>query len=105
MTDNFNDEAPSSGQQKAHFGQIMAYLWGHWSSQPVATTSVVVLMIAATVCELFLPLVSGQIVEALSKGPKAAPIALGLFATFAWIAAGQFFLRNILDVISGRTQR
>lgn len=96
MTDFQEDEAPSTGQKKAHIGQIMAYLWGHWSSQPISLTCVTILMIAATVCELFLPLVSGQIVEALSQGPKAEEIATGLFVVFACVAAGQFFLRNIL---------
>jgi ATP-binding cassette, subfamily B, bacterial len=96
MTDFYDDEGPSTGQKKAHIGQIMAYLWGHWSSQPIALTTVIMLMVGATVCELYLPLVSGQIVEALSQGPKAAPIAMTLFATFAGVAAGQFFLRNIL---------
>jgi ATP-binding cassette, subfamily B, bacterial len=96
MTEFLDDEAPSTGQKKAHFRQIMAYLWGHWSSQPIALTSVTVLMTAATVCELFLPLVSGRLVEALSQGHRAVEIATRLFVVFACVAAGQFFLRNIL---------
>jgi ATP-binding cassette, subfamily B, bacterial len=96
MTEIYDDEAPSTAQRKAHIGQIMAYLWGHWSSQPVSLTVVTTLMIGATFCELYLPLVSGRIVEALSLGPAGAKIAFALFTTFAAVAAGQFFLRNIL---------
>ncbi len=96
MTDIFDDEGPSTGQKKAHIGQIMAYLWRHWTSQPVALTTVTVLMIGATICELLLPLVSGRIVEALSQGPGASEAAFDLFMVFAAAAAGQFFLRNIL---------
>lgn len=97
MTEFFDDgEGPSTGQKKAHIGQIMAYLWGHWSSQPKALTTVVGLMIAATICELLLPVVSGRIVEALSQGPQASQVAFSLFSVFACVAAGQFFLRNIL---------
>ena len=97
MTDNYDsDERPTTGQKKAHIGQIMAYLWGHWSSQPFALATVTTLMVIATICELFLPVVSGRIVEALSAGPAAAPVAFSLFAIFAGVAAGQFFLRNFL---------
>ena len=96
MTDIFDDDAPTTGQKKAHIGHIMAYLWGHWTSQPLSLTTIIVLMIASTLCELSLPLISGRIVEALSQGPQAAQIAFGLFTTFACVAAGQFFLRNLL---------
>jgi ATP-binding cassette, subfamily B, bacterial len=96
MTDIFNDEAPSTGQKKARIGQIMAYLWGHWSSQPLGLTLVVTLMMASAICELLLPLVSGKIVEALSKGPSASATAFHFFTIFAAAAAGQFFLRNVL---------
>lgn len=96
MTEIFNDEAPSNGQKKARSGQIMTYLWGHWSSQPLVWTYVVILMMASAMCELLLPLVSGKIVEALSRGPLASPAAFHFFTIFAAAAAGQFFLRNIL---------
>lgn len=96
MTYEFDEEAPSTAQKKAHIGQIMAYLWGHWSSQPVALTVVIGLMIISSACELALPAMSGRIVETLSGGPTAADAAFGLFGIFAAVAAGQFFLRNIL---------
>lgn len=96
MTTIIDEDAPSTAQKKAHLGQIMAYLWGHWSSQPASLTVVTVLMIASTLCELLLPLVSGRIVETLSAGPSAAAPAFKLFAIFACAAAGQFFLRNVL---------
>jgi ATP-binding cassette, subfamily B, bacterial len=98
MTDliDRDDDAPSTAQKKARFGQIMAYLWGHWSSQPVYLAIVVALMLVATLCELLLPILSGEIVGALADGPKAAGPAFDLFAIFAAAAAGQFFLRNVL---------
>jgi ATP-binding cassette, subfamily B, bacterial len=96
MTDFYEDEAPSTGQKKASIGQIMAYLWGHWSSQPLGLTFVVVLMMASAICELLLPLLSGRIVEALSKGPSASDMAFKFFTIFACAAAGQSILRNIL---------
>jgi ATP-binding cassette, subfamily B, bacterial len=97
MTDILDiDNAPSTAQRKASFTQIMAYLWGHWTSQPGYLTIVTILMIAATACELFLPYLSGKIVNTLAGGPTAANDAFSLFAIFAGVAAGQFFLRNIL---------
>jgi ATP-binding cassette, subfamily B, bacterial len=97
MTDILDhDDAPSTAQRKANFGQIMAYLWGHWTSQPGYLTLVTILMIAATGCELFLPYLSGKIVSILVDGPTAADTAFALFSVFAAVAAGQFFLRNIL---------
>jgi len=97
MSDFYDDENDASTrQQKAHIGQIMRYLWRHWSSQPVKFTAVVVLMVLSTACELLLPALSGRIVETLTKGPQAAGQAFDLFWLFAAIAAGMFVLRNIL---------
>jgi ATP-binding cassette, subfamily B, bacterial len=96
MTDLIDNEAPSTAQKKARLGQIMAYLWGHWSSQPISLAVVVLLMIISSACELALPALSGRIVEMLSGGPRAADAAFALFGIFAGVAAGQFFLRNIL---------
>jgi ATP-binding cassette subfamily B protein len=97
MSDFFDDEDDASTRQKkAHIGQIMRYLWRHWSSQPVKFTAVVVLMVLSTACELLLPALSGRIVETLTKGPQAADQAFDLFWLFAAIAAGMFVLRNIL---------
>jgi ATP-binding cassette, subfamily B, bacterial len=96
MTDFLDDEGPSTGQKKASLGQIMAYLWRHWSSQPINLTIVTVLMIISALCELLLPLYSGRIVQALATGPNAADAAFGFFTVFACLAAGQMLLRNIL---------
>ncbi|WP_395779291.1 ABC transporter ATP-binding protein [Aquidulcibacter sp.] len=97
MSDFYDDEDDASTrQQKAHIGQIMRYLWRHWSSQPVKFTAVVVLMVLSTACELLLPALSGRIVETLTKGPQAADQAFELFWLFAAIAAGMFVLRNML---------
>ncbi|MFN8732750.1 MAG: hypothetical protein ACK5ZD_06270, partial [Hyphomonadaceae bacterium] len=97
MSDFYDDEDDASTrQQKAHIGQIMRYLWRHWSSQPLKFAAVVILMMASTACELLLPALSGQIVEALTAGPEAADRAFELFWLFAAIAAGMFVLRNIL---------
>jgi len=97
MSDFYDDENDASTrQQKAHIGQIMRYLWRHWSGQPVKFTAVVVLMVLSTACELLLPALSGRIVETLTKGPQAAGQAFDLFWLFAAIAAGMFVLRNIL---------
>jgi ATP-binding cassette subfamily B protein len=97
MSDFYDDENDASTrQQTAHIGQIMRYLWRHWSSQPVKFTAVVVLMVLSTACELLLPALSGRIVETLTKGPQAAGQAFDLFWLFAAIAAGMFVLRNIL---------
>jgi ATP-binding cassette, subfamily B, bacterial len=96
MSEFYDDEVPSTGQKKASIGQIMAFLWGHWSSQPVGLTIVVVLMMASAVCELLLPFLSGRIVEALAKGPSSADMAFYFFSIFAGAAAGQSMLRNIL---------
>lgn len=96
MTDNLTDETLSTGQRKAHIGQIMAYLWRHWSSQPKYLATVTILMIISSACELALPALSGRIVQALSQGPQSADVAFAMFGIFAAIAAGQFFTRNIL---------
>lgn len=96
MTDILYEEEPTTRQKKASFGQITAYLWGHWSSQKLTLTALLVLTCITTLCELSLPVFSGRIVEALSEGPQAAQIAFVLFAVFAAVAASQFMFRNVL---------
>ncbi|GIU67044.1 ABC transporter ATP-binding protein [Candidatus Phycosocius spiralis] len=96
MSDFFDDDNASTRQQKAHIGQMMLYLWRHWISQPGKCLTIFALMILATACELALPVISGRIVEILTEGPKAAPIAFEFFGLFAVLAAGIFILRNIL---------
>jgi ATP-binding cassette, subfamily B, bacterial len=65
MTDTLDQQPASSRQQKARIGQIMAYLWGHWSSQPAYLIIVVILMILSSICELALPYLSGLSVSYL----------------------------------------
>jgi ATP-binding cassette subfamily B protein len=97
MTD-FPDEAEraSTDQQKASLGQMMAYLWRRWTSQPVKFAVVVSFMFLATAAEIALPILSGRIVESLSEGPRAADRAFELFWLFALVAASMFALRNVL---------
>ncbi|GBF58703.1 ATM1-type heavy metal exporter [Candidatus Phycosocius bacilliformis] len=103
MTEYFDDEDDATTrQQKARIGQIMAYLWAHWTSQPIKFVAVIVLMMLATACELVLPALSGKIVEALTEGPLAAGRAFDLFGLFAAVAAGMFILRNVLVRIWNR---
>jgi ATP-binding cassette subfamily B protein len=51
--------------------EVLVFLFGHWKREWKTALSIAVLMIAATVADLFMPVYSGRLVDAIVKGGAA----------------------------------
>jgi ATP-binding cassette subfamily B protein len=93
MTDAFDDpDDDSNRQRQATFGQIALYFWRHISSSPWRLSAFLVLYLGSVSCDLALPWLSGQVVEAIAQSDHDA-ISRWLI-WFATAAAGVYLLRN-----------
>jgi len=91
MSDVFdNDDERADGQRKATFAQVAAFMWKHWSSQPVKLAFVGLFFGLAIVADLAMPFASKYLVDALTAGPaeagqRAAAWGFGLIVFLAFI--------------------
>ena len=62
---------------------VLPFVFRHWLNQPGRTLAIAVGLLGATVADLFMPVFSGHLVDALTRGPSdpaarhAALVALG----------------------------
>ena len=96
MTDAiFDDDNDESRPMRAPAKAIALYVWRRWLSQPRLMAGFFTLYIAATACDLALPVISAELVNALSGDPGAArDQVLAIYGLFALVAFGFYFLRN-----------
>ncbi|WP_395645529.1 ABC transporter ATP-binding protein [Terricaulis sp.] len=89
------DDNDDTRPLKAPVGDIMRYIWRRWVSQPHFLIGFLALYLLAVSCDLALPVVSGQMVEALARGPgEANASVLATYGLFAAVAFGFYFFRN-----------
>ncbi len=84
---DIGDDAP--GRRKASLGQVIAFMWKHWSSQPWTLAAFGAFFALAVAADLAFPFASARLVEALSNGPTeegkaAAAWGYGLVALAAF---------------------
>jgi ATP-binding cassette subfamily B protein len=91
------DVDDEDGPRKASVGAILAYLWKHWSSQPVLLGGFLCMLSLAVACDLLLPWAAGRLVAAIGEAQPGgpAPQVTAAFAIFALIAFGYFAFRNM----------
>lgn len=97
MTDatQFDDD-DENGPLKAPLKDIVAYVWKRWTTYPVWLWTFFTLYTAAVACDLLLPLVSAQLIEALSGDRLAnADSVWTAYWLFAGVALGLYMFRNI----------
>ena len=62
---------------------VLPFVFRHWLNQPGRTLAIAAGLLGATVADLFMPVFSGHLVDALTRGPSdpaarhAALVALG----------------------------
>jgi ATP-binding cassette subfamily B protein len=89
------DDNDDTRPLKAPLRDIVDYVWKRWMSQPGYFVGFLGLYLLGLSCDLALPAVSGNIVEALSAGPNAAHTqAVSAYTLFACVAFGFYFFRN-----------
>jgi ATP-binding cassette, subfamily B, bacterial len=89
MSDDFDDDPEREGR-KATLGQVAAFMWKHWSSQPGKLAMVGLLFGIAIVADLAMPFASKHLVDALTAGPteegqRAAAWGYGVVALLAFV--------------------
>jgi ATP-binding cassette, subfamily B, bacterial len=77
---------------------VMPFVFRHWLNQPVMTLVVAFGLLGATVADLFMPLFSGHLVDALTRGaddPDARRAAVVAFAAIVGLGFSSIVLRMI----------
>ncbi len=93
MSDVYDDN-DDTRPLKAPVSDILDYIWRRWMSQPRNFFAFIGLYLVAVSCDLALPVVSGAMIETLSRGPEADEQAWATYAAFAAVAFGFYFFRN-----------
>ena len=73
---------------------VLPFVFRHWLHQPVLAAAVAGGLLGATVADLFMPLFSGQLVDALTKG-AADPAA----QRAAWTAFGAIVALGLVSMV------
>jgi ATP-binding cassette subfamily B protein len=66
---------------------VMPFVFRHWFNQPLATLAVAGGLLGATVADLFMPVFSGHLVDALTRGPADAAARHAALMAFGAIVA------------------
>jgi ATP-binding cassette subfamily B protein len=74
----------ASKQKPAAIRVVMPYVFSHWLKQPILTLTVAFGLLGATVADLFMPVYSGHLVDALTRG--AADTSARHDAVLAFVA-------------------
>ena len=77
---------------------VMPFVFRHWLRQPVMTATVVFGLLGATVADLFMPIYSGHLVDALTRGAgdgEARHAALTAFGAIVALGLSSITLRMI----------
>ena len=78
--------------------RVMPFVFRHWLRQPVMTATVVFGLLGATVADLFMPIYSGHLVDALTRGAgdgEARHAALTAFGAIVALGLSSITLRMI----------
>ena len=79
-----DDAMTASSQKPAAIRVVMPYVFRHWLKQPALTLTIAFGLLSATVADLFMPVYSGHLVDALTRG--AADISAQHDAVLAFAA-------------------
>ena len=60
-------------KRPAAIGVVIPFLLRHWLNQPVLALTVASGLLGATVADLFMPVFSGQLVDALTRAARPNP--------------------------------
>ena len=75
---------------------VLPFVFRHWLHQPVVAAAVVAGLLGATVADLFMPVFSGRLVDAMTSGasdPAARQAALRAFAAIVSLGLVSMILR------------
>src|SRR4051812_38308787 len=85
-------------QRPAAIRVVLPFLFRHWRNQPAGAALVAVSLLGATVADLFMPVFSGHLVDAMASGsadPAARRAAFTAFAAIVALGLASVILRLI----------
>src|SRR3954468_8939703 len=88
----------ANNQRPAALRVVMPFLFRHWLEQPAGVAMVSASLLGAPVADLFMPVFSGRLVDALTAGasdPAARRAATMAFAAFVMLGLTSVILRLI----------
>lgn len=77
---------------------VIPFVLRHWFKQPGRTATVAIGLLGATVADLFMPLFSGQLVDAVARGssdPAARQAAFVAFGAIVALGLASLLLRQL----------
>ena len=77
----------SSSKQPAAIRAVIPFVFRHWLNQPVLMLTVAGSLLGATVADLFMPVFSGHLVDALTRGAAEPAARHDAFSAFGAIVA------------------
>src|SRR5882724_1517917 len=77
----------SVNKRPAAIRVVIPFVFRHWLNQPIRAATVAGGLLGATVADLFMPLFSGRLVDALTKGADNADARHAAFVAFGGIVA------------------
>jgi ATP-binding cassette subfamily B protein len=93
------DKAMTAKPKPAAIRVVMPFVFRHWLKQPVLTATVAAGLLGATVADLFMPLYSGHLVDALTRGPVDASARHD--AVMAFVAIVSLGLTSVVLRLTG----
>src|SRR3979409_2247105 len=88
----------SRNKRPAAIGVVLPFVFRHWLPQPVGAAAVAGGLLGATVADLFMPVFSGHLVDAVTSGaadPDARRAAFTAFGAIVALGLGSMILRLI----------
>ncbi|MES1149362.1 MAG: ABC transporter ATP-binding protein, partial [Bradyrhizobium guangdongense] len=86
------------GKKPAAIRVVLPFVFRHWLNQPARGLTVVGGLLGATVADLFMPVYSGHLIDALTLGPSdpaARRAALIAFGAIVALGAASVVMRMI----------
>ena len=75
------------GKRPAAIGVVIPFVLRHWLNQPVLALTVASGLLGATVADLFMPVFSGHLIDALTRGVAEPAARHDAWRAFVWIVA------------------
>src|SRR6516164_1428036 len=75
------------GKRTAAIGVVIPFVLRHWLNQPVLALTVASGLLGATVADLFMPVFSGHLIDALTRGVAEPAARHDAWRAFVWIVA------------------
>ena len=103
---------PTNKRPAAAIRAVIPFVFRHWLNQPVTALTVTAGLLGATAADLFMPVFSGRLVDALTRGPAepaarhaalcafAAIVALGLLSMILRLTGLQAMVPFTLRIMS-----